>query len=219
MFASKWHATNVHPCMRQMSTVSHEHACLGCAHAEAALTETACSHCKSMSLALLCSRIAFFSKGDPTLCALPFLSSQEPRRKKQQSQKAAQMGSSKLMARMPCLPRSSMIPHCSSPKTISTPHLERAIWSPLKDLRRMMPMTPCHWWSLMQIALWSAPTPFCPKILVVHGPVWMANSSAFSRRRILVGVVIPRRGWTTERLLPKCRQRRGVRYISAAILS
>ncbi len=79
-------------------------ACLSRAHAEAALTETACCHCESMSLALLCSRIAFFSEGDPAPHALPFLSSQEPWRKKQQSQKAEQTGSCQYMARMPCLP-------------------------------------------------------------------------------------------------------------------
>ncbi len=43
-----------------------------------------CSHCESISLASLRSRIAFFSESDPAPSALPFSSSQGPVRKKQQ---------------------------------------------------------------------------------------------------------------------------------------
>ncbi len=52
--------------------------CLRKSHADAVLSGTDCSHCKSFSLASLCSRIAFFSERDSTPCALPFSSSQRP---------------------------------------------------------------------------------------------------------------------------------------------
>ncbi|KAF4105482.1 hypothetical protein G5714_013144 [Onychostoma macrolepis] len=50
-------------------------SCLGESHAEAVLTETQCSHCENMSLASLCSRIAFFSESDSVPHTVPFSSS------------------------------------------------------------------------------------------------------------------------------------------------
>ncbi len=58
-------------------------SCLGKSHADAALAGSDCSHCESISLASLRSRIAFFSESDPAPRALPFSSSQGPVRKKQ----------------------------------------------------------------------------------------------------------------------------------------
>ncbi len=58
-------------------------SCLGKSHADAALAGSDCSHCESISLASLCSRIAFFSESDPAPRTLPFSSSQGPVRKKQ----------------------------------------------------------------------------------------------------------------------------------------
>ncbi len=58
-------------------------SCLGKSHADAALVGSDCSHCESISLASLRTRIVFFSESDPAPHALPFSSSQGPVRKKQ----------------------------------------------------------------------------------------------------------------------------------------
>ncbi len=58
-------------------------SCLGKSHADAALAGSDCSHCESISLTSLRSRIAFFSESDPAPRALPFSSSQGPVRIKQ----------------------------------------------------------------------------------------------------------------------------------------
>lgn len=76
------------------------------AHTEAALAETDCSHCESMSIALLRSWITFFNEGSPAPPALPSLPSQEPRRKKQQSHRAELSGSSELTPTQ--VPRASL---------------------------------------------------------------------------------------------------------------
>ncbi len=57
-------------------------SCLGKSHADAALAGSDYSHCESISLASLRSRIAFFSESDPAPRVLPFSSSQGPVRKK-----------------------------------------------------------------------------------------------------------------------------------------
>lgn len=62
--------------------------CLGKPHAEAALTETSCCFCESMSLASLRSRIAFFNESDPAPRAPPSFSSREPARKRQRGRGA-----------------------------------------------------------------------------------------------------------------------------------
>lgn len=62
--------------------------CLGKPHAEAALTETSCCFCESMSLASLRSRIAFFNESNPAPRALPSFSSREPARKRQRGRGA-----------------------------------------------------------------------------------------------------------------------------------
>lgn len=36
-------------------------SCLGCAHAEVALTDSSCPHCEKLSLAVLLNRIVLFS--------------------------------------------------------------------------------------------------------------------------------------------------------------
>ncbi len=64
-------------------------SCLGKAHADAALAGSDCSHCESISLASLRTRIAFFSESDPAPRALPFSSSQGPVRKKQRGRGSA----------------------------------------------------------------------------------------------------------------------------------
>ncbi len=53
-------------------------SCLGKSHVDAALAGSDCSHCESISLASLRTRIAFFSESDPAPRALPFSSSQGP---------------------------------------------------------------------------------------------------------------------------------------------
>ncbi len=58
-------------------------SCLGKSHADAAHAGSDCSHCESISLASLRTRITFFSESDPAPRALPFSSSQGPVRKKQ----------------------------------------------------------------------------------------------------------------------------------------
>ncbi|ROK16088.1 hypothetical protein DPX16_22706 [Anabarilius grahami] len=77
--------------------------CLGKSHAEAALTEITCSHCESMSLASLCSRIAFFSESDSAPRALPFSSSPGPVRKKQRGRGSQRSDETELTpAQVPC---------------------------------------------------------------------------------------------------------------------
>lgn len=61
-------------------------------------TDASCSHCESMSLSSLCSWIAFFSESKSAPRALLSLLSQEPRRKKQWSQRAERPESSELMS-------------------------------------------------------------------------------------------------------------------------
>ncbi len=67
-------------------------SCLGKAHADAALAGSDCSHCESISLASLRTRIAFFSESDPAPRALPFSSSQGPVRKKTAGQRFSAPG-------------------------------------------------------------------------------------------------------------------------------
>ncbi len=83
-------------------------SCLGKSHADAALTGADCSHCETISLASLCSRIAFFSESDSAPCALPFSSSQRPVRKKQRGRGSQCLAESEL--RPAQTPRASLTP-------------------------------------------------------------------------------------------------------------
>ncbi len=93
-------------CTMQMGTVSVLPSG-GKANAEAAHTETSCSHCESMSLACLHLQIAFFSEGSPPCSALTFPFS--PKRKKQRTSGALTSGSSDVMLAQ--LPRTPLSPH------------------------------------------------------------------------------------------------------------
>ncbi len=84
-------------------------SCLGKSHADAALTGSDCSHCESISLASLRSRIAFFSESDPAPRALPFSSSQGPVRKKQRGRGSQRPVESELTPAQ--IPRVSLSPH------------------------------------------------------------------------------------------------------------
>ncbi len=84
-------------------------SCLGKAHADAALAGSDCSHCESISLAALRTRIAFFSESDPAPRALPFSSSQGPVRKKQQGRGFQRLVESELTPAQ--IPRASFSPH------------------------------------------------------------------------------------------------------------
>ncbi len=78
-------------------------SCLGKSHADAALAGSDCSHCESISLTSLRSRIAFFSESDPAPRALPFYSSQGPVRKKQRGRGSQRPVESELTpAQIPC---------------------------------------------------------------------------------------------------------------------
>ncbi len=78
-------------------------SCLGKSHADAALSGADCSHCESISLASLRSRIAFFSESDSAPRALPFSSSKGPVRKKQRGRGFEQPVTSELTsAQCPC---------------------------------------------------------------------------------------------------------------------
>ncbi len=84
-------------------------SCLGKSHADAALAGSDCSHCESISLASLRTRIAFFSESDPAPRALPFSSSQGPVRKKQRGRGSQQLVESELTPAQ--IPRASFSPH------------------------------------------------------------------------------------------------------------
>ncbi len=84
-------------------------SCLGKSHADAALAGSDCSHCESISLASLRTRIAFFSESDPAPRALPFSSSQGPVRKKQRGRNSQRPVESELTPAQ--IPRASLSPH------------------------------------------------------------------------------------------------------------
>ncbi len=84
-------------------------SCLGKSHADAALAGSDCSHCESISLASLRTRIAFFSESDPAPRALPFSSSQGPVRKKQRGRGSQRPVESELTPAQ--IPRASLSPH------------------------------------------------------------------------------------------------------------
>ncbi len=84
-------------------------SCLGKSHADAALAGSDCSHCESISLASLRTRIAFFSESDPAPRALPFSSSQGPVRKKQRGRGSQRPVESELTPAQ--IPRASFSPH------------------------------------------------------------------------------------------------------------
>ncbi len=95
-------------------------SCLGKSHADAALADSDCSHCESISLASLRTRIAFFSESDPTHHALPFSSSQGPVRKKQWGRGSQHLVESELTPAQ--IPRASLLPHREvSPVLFSQP--------------------------------------------------------------------------------------------------
>ncbi len=95
-------------------------SCLGKSHADAALAGSDCSHCESISLASLRSRIAFFSESDPAPHALPFSSSQGPVRKKQRGRGSQRPVKSELTSAQ--IPRASLLPHREvSPVLFSQP--------------------------------------------------------------------------------------------------
>ncbi len=95
-------------------------SCLGKSHADAALAGSDCSHCESISLTSLRSRIAFFSESDPAPRALPFSSSQGPVRKKQRGRGSQRPVESELTPAQ--IPRASLSPHREvSPVLFSQP--------------------------------------------------------------------------------------------------
>ncbi len=95
-------------------------SCLGKSHADDALAGSDCSHCESISLASLRSRIAFFSESDPAPRALPFSSSQGPVRKKQRGRGSQRPVESELTPAQ--IPRASLSPHREvSPVLFSQP--------------------------------------------------------------------------------------------------
>ncbi len=124
-------------------------SCLGKSHADAALAGSDCSHCESISLASLRSRIAFFSESDPAPRALPFSSSQGPVRKKQRGRGSQRPVESELTPAQ--IPRVSLSPHrVVSPvlffsNLTSIPLQARAIWSRSGEVTMSWPMTACHW--------------------------------------------------------------------------
>ncbi len=95
-------------------------SCLGKSHADAVLAGSDCSHCESISLASLRSRIAFFSESDPAPRALPFSSSQGPVRKKQRGRGSQRLVESELTPAQ--IPRASLSPNREvSPVLFSQP--------------------------------------------------------------------------------------------------
>ncbi len=123
-------------------------SCLGKSHADAALAGSDCSHCESISLASLRTRIAFFSESDPAPRALPFSSSQGPVRKKQRGRGSQRLVESELTPAQ--IPRASFSPHREiSPVLLSNltsvPPQAWAIWSRLGEVTMSWPMTACHW--------------------------------------------------------------------------
>ncbi len=124
-------------------------SCLRKSHADAALAGSDCSHCESISLASLRSRIAFFSESDPAPRALPFSSSQGPVRKKQRGRGSQRPVESELTPAQ--IPRVSLSPHREVSPVLffsnltSIPLQARAIWSRSGEVTMSWPMTACHW--------------------------------------------------------------------------
>ncbi len=84
-------------------------SCLRKSHADAALAGSDCSHCESISLASLRTRIAFFSESDPAPRALLFSSSQGPVSKKQRGRGSQRPVESELTPAQ--ILRASLSPH------------------------------------------------------------------------------------------------------------
>ncbi len=124
-------------------------SCLGKSHADAALAGSDCSHCESISLASLRSRIAFFSESVPAPRTLPFSSSQRPERKKQRGRGSQCPVKGELTPAQ--IPRVSLSPHREVspvlffPNLTSIPLQARAIWSRSGEVTMSWPMTACHW--------------------------------------------------------------------------
>ncbi len=123
-------------------------SCLGKSHADAALAGSDCSHCESISLASLRTRIAFFSESDPAPRALPFSSSQGPVRIKQRAEVLSarlKVSSRRLRSRVPRFRHTERgLPSFLSNLT-SVPLQAWAIWSRSGEVTMSWPMTACHW--------------------------------------------------------------------------
>lgn len=102
--------------------------------AEAALTETSCSNCESMSLSCLRSQITFFNEGSPPRSAFPFAFS--PRPKKQRSSRPLTLGSSDVTPAQP--PHAPLLQHrlispvCLVSFGVSKEEIEEWVCSSLK---------------------------------------------------------------------------------------
>ncbi len=123
-------------------------SCLGKSHADAALSGSDCSHCESISLASLRSRIAFFSESDPATRALPFSSSQGPVRKNSRAEVLSarlRASSRRLRSRVPRFHHAERCLPSFFPNLISVPLQAWAIWSRSGEVTTSWPMTACHW--------------------------------------------------------------------------
>ncbi len=103
-------------------------SCLGKSHADAALAGSDCSHCESISLASLRSRIAFFSESDPAPRALPFSSSQGPVRKKQRGRGSQRPVESELTPAQ--ILRASLSPHFRFRSLLALPAWNSGLTTP-----------------------------------------------------------------------------------------
>lgn len=107
--------------------LSRQRSRKGCTH------YSSCSHCESMSLSSISSRINFFYEGPPPHSTLPIPSN--PKRKKQRSSGSFSGGTSSVTSRQ-----------CVSHKKTSTLLLLWAAWFLSPHLKRTsLQTTPCPW--------------------------------------------------------------------------
>ncbi len=158
-------------------------SCLGKSHADAALAGSDCSHCESISLASLRSRIAFFSESDPAPRALPFSSSQGPVRKKQRGRGSQRPVESELTpAQIPC---ASLSPHREvSPVLFSQPDQRpSASVSDLVSFGGSDDELADDSMSLVASDAEEPPPQVCPRPARPK-PGWMPNFSVSSQKRL-----------------------------------
>ncbi len=123
-------------------------SCLGKAHADAALAGSDCSHCESISLASLRTRIAFFQRAIPPLAPSRFLPLRDLWGKNSGAEVFSawlKASSRRLRSRVPRFHHTeSFLPSFLSNLT-SVPPQAWAIWSRLGEVTMSWPMTACHW--------------------------------------------------------------------------
>ncbi len=123
-------------------------SCLGKSHADAAFAGSDCSHCESISLASLRTRIAFFSESDPAPPPSRFLPPRDLWGKNGGAEVLSarlRASSRRLRSRVPRFRHTERCLPSFFPNLTSVPLLAWAIWSHSGEVTMSWPMTACHW--------------------------------------------------------------------------